>query len=107
MTTPITALIDYEDAYCRPKIVNALHKLLPDIQILDSAPLKGSEPTRYLQWSDYEKIDWDGLLKNKDWLACAYIIRFALIPSLCCFLLLPFSLPLDHETSQLTPPAKP
>ncbi|RPA74943.1 tubulin-tyrosine ligase [Ascobolus immersus RN42] len=79
MAAPITALVDYEDPYVRPKIVAALRKQIPDIQIIDAAPEKGAEPERYLQWSDYEKIDWDGLLEHKSWLACAYIIRKALI----------------------------
>ncbi|GAO47638.1 TTL-domain-containing protein [Saitoella complicata NRRL Y-17804] len=71
----ITACVDYEDptGYVQPKIIKALQKYEPDVEITD-------EPTSHLQWSAYETIDWDHIQSNPTTsLACSYVIRKALI----------------------------
>ncbi|BFZ65164.1 hypothetical protein YB2330_006327 [Saitoella coloradoensis] len=71
----ITACVNYEDptGYIRPKIIRALRKYVPDIEITN-------DPTSNLQWSSYETIDWDHIQANPTTsLACSYVIRKALI----------------------------
>ena len=78
----IYALIDYEDQYVQPLLLAALQARLPPevlVLIKDPSDLPGTN-SRYLQWRQYESLDFDKLLSNPTTsLANSYIIRKALI----------------------------
>ncbi|GAB7362012.1 hypothetical protein MBLNU230_g2047t1 [Neophaeotheca triangularis] len=78
----IYAIIDYEDDYVQPLILEALKaKIPPELLVLikDVAELP-SPNSRLLQWRQYESIDFDHLLDNPSTsLANSYVIRKALI----------------------------
>ncbi|KAH0604300.1 uncharacterized protein H6S33_006677 [Morchella sextelata] len=78
---PYYALVDYSDPYVRPRIIAALQKHLPQIQILSSTPTPPLDPTaKILHWSSYEAIPFEDILAHPDTaLCCSYIIRKALI----------------------------
>ncbi|KAK4570268.1 hypothetical protein LTR86_002348 [Recurvomyces mirabilis] len=75
--------IDYEDAYVQPLIIAAIRSRLPPellvfIQGKDLEQLPAN--AKYLQWRQYEQIDFEHLLDNPSTsLANSYIIRKALI----------------------------
>ncbi|KAI5302234.1 vacuolar ATPase assembly integral membrane protein vma21, partial [Ascosphaera pollenicola] len=79
---PIYALIDYDDAYVHPLILQALsnqipHHLITYISSLDELP-KRSAPV--LQWRIYENLDFEhALIHATTSLVNAYVIRKALI----------------------------
>lgn len=78
----IYALIDYEDEYVQPLVLEALKARIPAellVLIKDVAELP-SPDSRLLQWRQYESIDFDHLLEHSSTsLANSYIIRKALI----------------------------
>ena len=75
---PAYAIIDYDDAYVEPKIVSAVQKCVTGISTIQDAskmPKTGS-PKKVLNWSAYEKIDFDQVMENPEGvLCCSYIIR--------------------------------
>ncbi|KAK5135257.1 hypothetical protein LTR08_005507 [Meristemomyces frigidus] len=81
-TAKIYAHVDYEDTYMQPLILAALKsRLPPDLLVLldrtSPAPPPGSN---YLQWRQYESLDFDDLLAHpRTTLANSYVIRKALI----------------------------
>ncbi|TKA63735.1 hypothetical protein B0A55_11652 [Friedmanniomyces simplex] len=74
--------IDYGDTYIQPLLLAALHSRLPPdllIFLTHSSPPPPSD-SRFLQWRQYEDLDFERLLGNpKTCLANSYIIRKALI----------------------------
>ncbi|KAL6711236.1 hypothetical protein ACN47E_005767 [Coniothyrium glycines] len=80
--TKIYALIDYEDRYVQPLILAAVEKRLPShaLEYISSTSQVPSPSTRFLQWVQYESIDFDRLMEESSTtMANAYIIRKALI----------------------------
>ncbi|KAL7270134.1 putative tubulin--tyrosine ligase pby1 [Rhizina undulata] len=78
LKTPITAFVNYEDAYVQPRIISALRKHLPNLTIITSPPSQTSNPL--LTWASYEKLPFEQIMSNPNsTLACSYIIRKALI----------------------------
>jgi tubulin--tyrosine ligase len=78
----VYAVVDYEDAYVEPRILVALRKHIPQIQIVRSADdLPADDPSiKVVTWSAYEKIPFESLMQRPEsMLSCAYIIRKALI----------------------------
>lgn len=74
-TRPSYALVKYEDEYVQPKLLMALERIpnITFIQDVNEIPKNG----KTVQWSAYEQIDFDHLLRNSNSsLACSYIIRF-------------------------------
>ncbi|KAF8475777.1 survival protein sure-like phosphatase/nucleotidase [Kalaharituber pfeilii] len=73
------AAIDYEDDYVEPRLIKALQERVPGLRIvkrLEDVPSNG----KVVQWSTYEKLNFDHLLASPDTsLACSYIIRKAII----------------------------
>ncbi|KAI4943465.1 hypothetical protein J4E91_009375 [Alternaria rosae] len=78
----IYALINYEDPYVQPLILSALQKRLPEssYELITSPSQLPSPSSHFLQWVQYESIDFDHLMENSSSsLANAYVIRKALI----------------------------
>ncbi|KAF2687281.1 tubulin-tyrosine ligase [Lentithecium fluviatile CBS 122367] len=78
----IYALINYEDPYVQPLILSALEQRLPPsaYQLITSLSFLPSPTSRFLQFLQYESIDFGHLLSHPTTsLANAYIIRKALI----------------------------
>ncbi|CAI6340107.1 unnamed protein product [Periconia digitata] len=85
-TTPTTpkfyALVDYEDPYVEPLLLSALQTHLPpkSFQLISSLSDLPSPSTPFLQFRQYEAIDFDHQLYHPSTsLANAYVIRKALI----------------------------
>jgi len=78
---PAYAIIDYDDAYVEPKIVSAVQKYVTGIStIQDASKIPKTGSPKVLNWSAYEKIDFDQVMENPEGvLCCSYIIRKALI----------------------------
>ena len=82
----VYAVVDYDDEtnYVQPKIVQSLKKLVPGIRVVkttDDLPKK--EGIKVLDWSSYEKLDFDSIMeKPEDVLSCSYIIRYV-VPLIC------------------------
>lgn len=78
----IYACVDYDDAYVQPLLLQALKaRLPPEVLVLinDASELPSPE-AKFLQWRQYESIDFDGLMdQSSTCLANSYIIRKALI----------------------------
>lgn len=78
----IFALVDYEDSYVQPLVLAALEQTLPPeilVLIQDASELP-SPTARFLQWRQYESIDFDHLLSAPHTcLANSYVIRKSLI----------------------------
>ena len=78
----IYAHVDYEDPYVQPLLISALKsRLPPEILVLinSKSELPGSS-ANFLQWLQYESIDFDELMQYPhNNLANSYIIRKALI----------------------------
>ena len=78
----IYAFVDYEDAYVQPLLLEVLKARLPSellVLIKDASELP-SPATRFLQWRQYESIDFDSLMEHSSTcLANSYVIRKALI----------------------------
>ncbi|PIA97163.1 putative tubulin--tyrosine ligase [Cercospora beticola] len=81
-TTKIFASVDYEDGYVQPLLLSVLNAKLPsDLLVLinDVSELPHSD-CKFLQWRQYESIDFDHLMQNStSSTANSYIIRKALI----------------------------
>lgn len=78
----IYALIEYEDQYVQPLLIEKIRSLLPpDLLILIKDVSELPSPTsRLLQWRQYESIDFDQLMeKSSTSIANSYVIRKALI----------------------------
>lgn len=75
------ALVDYQDAYVQPLIVNALQNSIPlqDLQIINSLSHEQSNVHPLLQWASYETLRFDLALRNDRFLLNSYVIRKALI----------------------------
>lgn len=76
------ALIDYEDSYVQPLILSALKKQMPlsSYQLISSQSELPSPDASFLQFLQYESLDFDRLLSHPSTsLANAYVIRKALI----------------------------
>ncbi|CAK3916946.1 TTL-domain-containing [Lecanosticta acicola] len=78
----IYALIDYEDEYVQPLLLKALQSRIPPellVLIKDASELPSPE-SKFLQWRQYESIDFDRLMESStSVLANSYVIRKALI----------------------------
>jgi tubulin--tyrosine ligase len=78
----IYALINYEDDYVQPLVLSALAKHVPasTYKIISSIAQLPSPTAQFLQFVQYENIDFDHLLAHPTTsLANAYVIRKALI----------------------------
>ncbi|KAM3421599.1 hypothetical protein BST61_g1986 [Cercospora zeina] len=81
-TTKIFANVDYEDGYVQPLLLSVLTAKLPSdlllwIENVSQLPRSGC---KFLQWRQYESIDFDHLFGNSSSsMANSYIIRKALI----------------------------
>ncbi|KAH8642994.1 tubulin-tyrosine ligase [Alternaria alternata] len=78
----IYALVNYEDPYVQPLILAALKKRLPASthEFITSPSQLPSPSSRFLQWVQYESIDFDHLVEHSSSsLSNAYVIRKALI----------------------------
>ncbi|CAN9140468.1 unnamed protein product [Alternaria alternata] len=78
----IYALVNYEDLYVQPLILAALKKRLPASahEFITSPSQLPSPSSRFLQWVQYESIDFDHLMEHSSSsLSNAYVIRKALI----------------------------
>ncbi|KAH9871606.1 hypothetical protein J1614_005861 [Plenodomus biglobosus] len=78
----IYCLVNYEDAYVQPLILSALAKRLPEssYKLITSLSELPSPTSRFLQWVQYESIDFDHLMSHSATsTANAYVIRKALI----------------------------
>lgn len=78
----IYACIDYEDPYVQPLLLNAVKARLPSellVLIKDASELPSSD-SKFLQWRQYESLDFDRLTSGSDvCLSNSYVIRKALI----------------------------
>ncbi|KAM0714367.1 hypothetical protein Q7P37_010154 [Cladosporium fusiforme] len=78
----IYACIDYEDPYVQPLLLDAIKARLPSellVLVKDASELP-SPDSKFLQWRQYESLDFDRLMSGSD--AClsnSYVIRKALI----------------------------
>jgi len=78
----IYACIDYEDPYVQPLLLNAVKARIPSellVLIKDASELPSND-SKFLQWRQYESLDFDKLMSGSD--ACfsnSYVIRKALI----------------------------
>lgn len=82
MTLPrFNCIIDYEDPYVQPLILEALKSQLPRNSYARTSPLSdiSSKDTPLLQFRAYEALDFEHALQNPTSLINAYIIRKALI----------------------------
>ncbi|KAF7681276.1 tubulin-tyrosine ligase [Alternaria burnsii] len=78
----VYALVNYEDPYVQPLILAALKKRLPASahEFITSPSQLPSPSSRFLQWVQYESIDFDHLMEHSSSsLSNAYVIRKALI----------------------------
>lgn len=78
----IYACIDYEDPYVQPLLLEALKARLPSelLALIKDASELPSPTTRFLQWRQYESIDFDSLMEHSSTcMANSYVIRKALI----------------------------
>lgn len=75
---PISALVQYEDAYIQPLILAALKACLPSAsyRLIESI---SAESGPLLQFRSYETMDFERAFENSDCLINAYVIRKALI----------------------------
>ncbi|KAJ4378123.1 hypothetical protein N0V83_000956 [Neocucurbitaria cava] len=78
----IYALAKYEDPYVQPLLLSALESQLPPatFELISTITQLSSPISRFLQFVQYESIDFDHLMENSSTsLANAYVIRKALI----------------------------
>ena len=78
----IYAYVDYEDLYVQPLLLSALKSRLPPelLVLIKSQSEIPTPPTKFLQWLQYESIDFDHVMQHATTsLANCYIIRKALI----------------------------
>lgn len=81
-TEKIYALIEYEDDYAQPFLIEKIRSLLPpDLLVLIKDVSELPFPTsKLLQWRQYESIDFNHLMDNPSTsMANSYVIRKALI----------------------------
>jgi hypothetical protein len=78
---PFLALVDYEDPYVQPLIIQAFEKLLPSNSYVFIESTKDGlrKDCPLLQFCAYEAIRFERALENQNSLINAYIIRKALI----------------------------
>jgi tubulin--tyrosine ligase len=78
----IYACIDYEDPYVQPLLLNAIKARLPSellVLVKDASELPSND-SKFLQWRQYESLDFDRLMSGSDTsLSNSYVIRKALI----------------------------
>ena len=78
----IYACIDYEDPYVQPLLLNAVKARIPSellVLIKDASELPSND-SKFLQWRQYESLDFDKLMSGSDAsLSNSYVIRKALI----------------------------
>jgi tubulin--tyrosine ligase len=78
----IYACIDYEDPYVQPLLLNAIKSRLPSellVLIKDASELPSND-SKFLQWRQYESLDFDRLMSGSDAsFSNSYVIRKALI----------------------------
>jgi tubulin--tyrosine ligase len=78
----IYACIDYEDPYVQPLLLNAVKARIPSellVLIKDASELPSND-SKFLQWRQYEQLDFDRLMSGSDAsLSNSYVIRKALI----------------------------
>src|ERR1700712_1127431 len=78
----IHACIDYEDPYVQPLLLNAVKARIPSellVLIKDASELPSND-SKFLQWRQYESLDFDRLMSGSDAsLSNSYVIRKALI----------------------------
>jgi tubulin--tyrosine ligase len=78
----IYACIDYEDPYVQPLLLNAIKARLPSellVLVKDASELPSND-NKFLQWRQYESLDFDRLMSGSDTsLSNSYVIRKALI----------------------------
>lgn len=76
------ACIDYEDQYVQPLLLNAIKARVPAellVLIKDASELPSTD-SKFLQWRQYESLDFDRLMSGSDTsLSNSYVIRKALI----------------------------
>jgi hypothetical protein len=78
----VYACVDYEDPYVQPLLLSALKSRLPPelLVLVKSRSEVPTSTTRFIQWLQYESIDFDHLMQHATTsLANSYIIRKALI----------------------------
>lgn len=77
----ISALVDYEDPYVQPLILDALASRLPpdSYSLIKSLDEHSGEHKPLLQFRDYESIDFDKAVDSPNSMINAYVIRKALI----------------------------
>ncbi|KAK8173611.1 tubulin-tyrosine ligase family protein [Phyllosticta citrichinensis] len=77
----ISALVDYEDQYVQPLILDALASRLPkdSYTLIKSLDEHAGEAKPLLQFRDYESIDFDRAVDSPNSMINAYVIRKALI----------------------------
>ncbi|KAK8252871.1 tubulin-tyrosine ligase family-domain-containing protein [Phyllosticta capitalensis] len=77
----ISALVDYEDPYVQPLILDALASRLPpdSYSFIKSLDEHSGEHKPLLQFRDYESIDFDKAVDSPNSMINAYVIRKALI----------------------------
>ena len=68
----LTACVDYDDPLVAELIRSSLERLIPDVEYVSAS-------TAALQWSAYEEIAFETILKNPQSLCNSYIFRKALI----------------------------
>jgi tubulin--tyrosine ligase len=78
----IYACINYEDPYVQPLLLNAIKARLPSellVLVKDASELPSND-SKFLQWRQYESLDFDRLMSGSDAsLSNSYVIRKALI----------------------------
>ena len=78
----IYACIDYEDRYVQPLLLDAVKARIPSellVLIKDASELPSND-SKFLQWRQYEQLDFDKLMSRSDAsLSNSYVIRKALI----------------------------
>jgi tubulin--tyrosine ligase len=78
----IYACVDYEDPYVQPLLLNAVKARIPSellVLIKDASELPSND-SKFLQWRQYESLDFDKLMSGSDAsLSNSYVIRKALI----------------------------
>ena len=76
------ACIDYEDPYVQPLLLNAVKARIPSeilVLIKDASELPSND-SKFLQWRQYESLDFDRLMSGSDAsYSNSYVIRKALI----------------------------
>ncbi|KAK9467737.1 tubulin-tyrosine ligase family-domain-containing protein [Lipomyces arxii] len=74
---PFTAAISYpHDSYVYPLLKSNLERYVPTARIVDSV---SKADAKIFHFTEYEDLDFDRIMEDKNYLACSYIFRKALI----------------------------